>query len=172
MRQEPLFTITDRRAVFAAGMAPAQWVRGQQRELERLGFLLRNSAWVKSFSAMSPHLHPDQPLWGDALPALLGEWTQQTELPKEAQRKPGSKPSPASLAETQWLKDFSTTEGDELRTRGTRFRPPSSRVGQAPANTRQGQRPHASSSVTPRSAPITDQVSPPAVEQQIGRAHV
>jgi len=34
MSQEPLFTVIDLRAVFAAGMAPAQWIREQRRGLE------------------------------------------------------------------------------------------------------------------------------------------
>ncbi len=160
MRHQSLFIVTDRHAVFTAGMSPAQWVRGQRRELEWLGFLRRHSAWLKSFAAMSPHLHPDQALWGDALPALLGEWTQQTKLVKEAQQKPGSKSSPAPLAETQWLKDFSRTGEDKRRTRRNRSQPPSSRIGQAAENLRQ--RTRAFPSVTSHIAPITDQPSPAA----------
>ncbi len=163
MRQKPLLTVIDQRAAFAAGMAPAQWIREQRQKLEWLGFPRRHSAWLKSFAAMSPHLHPDQPLWGDTLPALLGEWTQQAELPSETQRKPGSKPSPASLAETQWLKDFSTTKGDKWHTQETRPRPPSSRIRQTPANPQQRRRPSASSSLTPHSTAITDQFLPPLV---------
>jgi len=69
-----------------------------------------------------------------------------------------------SLAETQWLKDFGTTEGNGRRTKGTRSRPPSShsRIRQAPANLQQRQRPRALSSVPSRIAPITDQASPVA----------
>ncbi len=162
MRPKPLFIVIDRQAVFTAAMAPAHWVRGQRRALEWLGFPLRHSAWINAFALISPHLYPDQSLWGGILPTLLGEWTQQVKSPKQAPRKPGPKPSPAPIAETHWRKDFSTREEDKRRTRRARSRPPSSRIGQVPKNLQRQQRPGAFPSVMPHATPITDQASPAA----------